>query len=317
MAEQTLQTGNIVLHPSKPEWGPGRILRTERDRAFIIWRDRGIQEARPIVTSQISLELAPDQNDPTLDEMAASASKPRKTGAGRGGRSPKPAKPVVSVQQAIEAFMKRFPLGFKDPDYVGEAVKGKRRERAYKLQAHKDLIAAVGDGQYEKLLADDPAELCKRMKRVMSSTNLIYSIEQAAFSQGMDDLDRSVPFFRSLWDFLNESTPSEQGFVNYIDAMQNLPVLGNTQVTKWTNATIFPFLYKPDIHIFLKPKVTQNAARGVGIHLNYKPSLNWLTYSRLLEMGEVLLEQLRPMGAEDMIDVQSFIWVCYGGYKVS
>jgi hypothetical protein len=34
-----------------------------------------------------------------------------------------------------------------------------------------------------------------------------------------------------------------------------------------------------------------------------------LTYKKLMQMGGQLLERLRPLGAQDYIDVQSFIWV--------
>jgi O-acetyl-ADP-ribose deacetylase (regulator of RNase III) len=51
---------------------------------------------------------------------------------------------------------------------------------------------------------------------------------------------------------------------------------------KWTIATVFPFLAHSQTHIFLKPEVTQAAAKRRGFSLNYKPELNWLTYSCLL-----------------------------------
>jgi hypothetical protein len=43
-----------------------------------------------------------------------------------------------------------------------------------------------------------------------------------------------------------------------------------------------------------------------------RPQLNWLTYAKLLEMSGQLLEALRPYGARDFIDVQSFIWMVGG-----
>jgi len=43
--------------------------------------------------------------------------------------------------------------------------------------------------------------------------------------------------------------------------------------------------------------------------LNYRSELNWLTYKSLLTMSELLLTRLRPHGARDFMDVQSFIWL--------
>jgi hypothetical protein len=66
--------------------------------------------------------------------------------------------------------------------------------------------------------------------------------------------------------------------------------------------------------VFLKPEVTNAAATTLGFNLNYAASPNWLTYSRLLMMGRVYMEQLAELKPRDLIDVQSFIWVVCGGY---
>jgi len=65
--------------------------------------------------------------------------------------------------------------------------------------------------------------------------------------------------------------------------------------------------------MFLKPEVTQDCAARLIFELNYRPQLNWLTYAKLLEMSRYLLQVLRPLGARDFIDIQSFIWLIGGG----
>jgi len=61
--------------------------------------------------------------------------------------------------------------------------------------------------------------------------------------------------------------------------------------------------------MFLKPEVSKECADRLAFNLNYTPTLNWLTYQKLLEMSKLLMEHLRPLGAREMIDVQSFMWV--------
>jgi len=65
--------------------------------------------------------------------------------------------------------------------------------------------------------------------------------------------------------------------------------------------------------MFLKPLVTQDCAARLTFDLAYSTDLRWETYSRLLTMSQSLLDFLRPYGATDFIDVQSFIWVIGGG----
>jgi hypothetical protein len=61
--------------------------------------------------------------------------------------------------------------------------------------------------------------------------------------------------------------------------------------------------------MFLKPGVTQEAEARLGFYLSYKAHPNWLTYKKLLDLADLLLRDLRPLGARDYIDVQSFIFV--------
>ena len=62
--------------------------------------------------------------------------------------------------------------------------------------------------------------------------------------------------------------------------------------------------------MFLKPVLTQEAAKRLGFHLNYRPDPNGDTYMRLLDMawayhGVLTSEGLSP---RDLMDVQSFLW---------
>ena len=65
----------------------------------------------------------------------------------------------------------------------------------------------------------------------------------------------------------------------------------------------------PELYIFLKPNVTQAAAKRSAFTLNYKSEPNWLTYSSLLRLAEVLAEEVADLGPRDMIDIQSYTWV--------
>jgi len=62
------------------------------------------------------------------------------------------------------------------------------------------------------------------------------------------------------------------------------------------------------MHLFLKPGVTQKAVKRLAFDLHYSAKPNWTTCDALLRMGKIYLELLRPHGAKDLIDVQSFVW---------
>ena len=48
--------------------------------------------------------------------------------------------------------------------------------------------------------------------------------------------------------------------------------------------------------------------RKLGVDLLYNARPSWQTYQRVLNFSRDLYDFLKPRGAQDMIDVQSFIW---------
>jgi hypothetical protein len=71
--------------------------------------------------------------------------------------------------------------------------------------------------------------------------------------------------------------------------------------------TVLPFLARPDLFMYLKPEPTVGCALRLRFDLHYDPSLQWVTYNQLMTLSNLLLEKLRPLGARDYIDVQSFL----------
>ena len=65
----------------------------------------------------------------------------------------------------------------------------------------------------------------------------------------------------------------------------------------------------PEEHIFLKPRVTQAAARQYAFDFRYQSRPNWDTYQSLLEFAEQVRRDQRDLKPRDMIDLQGFIWV--------
>jgi hypothetical protein len=73
--------------------------------------------------------------------------------------------------------------------------------------------------------------------------------------------------------------------------------------------TVFGFLAQPETHIFLKPNVTRTAAREYGFPFHYQSRPDWKTYASCLDFAETLRDDVEDLGPQDMIDLQSFIWV--------
>jgi hypothetical protein len=84
---------------------------------------------------------------------------------------------------------------------------------------------------------------------------------------------------------------------------------------KWTAITYLPFLWRPDLHMFLKPEVTKEFAERVGhrfAHV-YAPALDMAVYECLLDLVRQTSEEIVDLHPRDHIDIGSFIWVA-GAY---
>ena len=63
------EVGDLVVHPLKPEWGPGKIVKIVPERVYVVWRDLPGREAKLLVTSAV--RQAADQRDAVLGKPAA------------------------------------------------------------------------------------------------------------------------------------------------------------------------------------------------------------------------------------------------------
>jgi hypothetical protein len=207
-----------------------------------------------------------------------------------------------NVVRCREKFLRFFPNGFEDEKYVAW-------ERGYKWQAHEKWNAQLNRAEYRSLLEKrEFSEIASRALKIESPTNLIFSFEKLALRDGVRSAEGARIFAESLYDFLHGAGKPKQKFERWVDAVGRLPKK-QSRVLTHPIVTVFGFIAQPKKHIFLKPKVTQAAARAYGFDFQYRSKLSWETYASLLEFAETIRRDLADLKPRDMIDVQSFIWV--------
>ncbi len=294
--------GMLVVHPRRPEWGPGKVLSVKGPHLVVYFRDvPGATTGEALKTIDVGvagLLPAAEQSDPWLDNLALDP-----PSSGRRSRR------RVPLPEAVRRFLDSFPLGFEDPGYLQE-------ERDYKWRAHQHFEKGLGGGELERLVeAGDGRKLARRGMGVVGKVNLLSSFESAALHDGLADRDASLRFFEALLGILDEETPSRPAFDALASAAQRLPAKpGGSSPSKWTVVTILPYLARPEALPFLKPEATRAAAQALSFELAYDATPNWRTYRRLLELGEVLRNALEQQGLHprDWIDLQSFMWLTAG-----
>jgi hypothetical protein len=211
----------------------------------------------------------------------------------------------LTHDQAIEQFLAIFPEGFVDPAYCGEG-KGKRAWRWRAAQAA--WADAFGKGEGERLVADD--DLTELVKRALNVEKLIAPLhppaDTDAVKEAFADKETTRAFFGALVELVSVPSPARARFEKLFGAARALPI---EPAQQWLVATLFPFVASPGRHVLLRPKATCEAAERLGCDLRYEASLNWATYAALRTLSTQLLEKLKPNGAKDFVDVESFMHV--------
>ena len=277
----SLKKGERVRHPVQVEWGLGEVLADageDKVRVFFV----GAGE-KTFSLNHVTLQSVPQEEaaHPVLDNLRL----PRE-----GGHK------YQSLQQSIERFLGRYPLGFYGDRFMAE-------ERDYKVQAHHLAQKTICRSELARLLSTgDFPEMSRRLRRVSNATNLIFPNEKMSLKNGIETPASQETFTKSAFDLLYGDDDLKVRFERYVEVLEGIGA------AKWTIATFFPFIVYPDRYMFLKPSVTKNAADISGFEINYRPDLNWHTYESALAYANYLREELVDLAPRDMIDVQSFMW---------
>ncbi len=279
--------GDLVQHA---KFGLGKVLDVNLQHVLIHFRDDN-QEFRKLAVGKSPLTVPEVQSDPQLDSLPAFHDGKFE------GKSKR-----IGLDDAIGEFVNQFPKGFEDPAYA--------EQRAPRWAAHEQFEATLGGGLAEELLAaNEVAEITQQAVALIGPTKLLSKFELIALRDGLGEAPLAKRFFGALLEFV-KAPADESGFTRLATAIGNLPATTpKARVASWPVLTILPFLARPDLFMFLKPEPTVASALRLRFDLHYDPSLNWVTYNQLMTLSTLLLEKLRPHGARDHIDVQSFLSV--------
>lgn len=192
-------------------------------------------------------------------------------------------------------FLHWFTGGFYSPAYLADERKYKLAAKA-KLDASAPLEkAATGSGYGEAILS------------AYRATNLLYPVEKTRLQKLLRGADADL-FVRAAARFaLGEAKTA-------LPQMERL--LRPHDNAKWTVVSYLPYLWRPDVHFFLKPEVTKDFASRVGHPFahEYESALRLGVYDSLIDLAASIRKGFDDLKPRDQIDIQSVVWVV-GDYR--
>lgn len=211
----------------------------------------------------------------------------------------------VQLADLIALVRRRYPdwESFAHPQFVEDEIVYKQAAvvKAQELLNQAELDRLIAAGDFDTFL--------ERLNHVAQATNLLW---RRVPSQGdtavllHPDLD-APGFCTQMRNLLYGDLPTPQRlhhFSAYLTA-RDLP-------NKWPFPTYFLFLCHPEREMFVRPQPARWFLQYVGAAetaVDSPPDAD--TYANLRQEAAALRQALASRGAQDMVDVQSFIWVCH------
>jgi hypothetical protein len=235
------------------------------------------------------------QSDPELDHVETGPAKPKKA-------AKRKVKDLANgIDEALAWFEQTYPAKFSDEKFIDSDLRNKR-------SAAEVFHANFGEGRGGAMVdGGKHAEIASTLDGIFRATNILSPFEIKAVHKAFVKADEaSTKMLGLTLAFL--SNPTMQSFKQMAEAVSALPADGG-KVFTWPIVTLLPFLADPKRFIALKPTNTELMAARMSTDLKYDTTPNWETYQAALHMSSMLMDKLKPLGAQDMIDVQQFMWV--------
>ncbi len=191
---------------------------------------------------------------------------------------------------------------FLDPRLVKSELGYKREASSLAQQqlSKQELNALLGAEQYDEFL--------RQFERVGHATNLLWTRVPRSGDLGILYVDGlpKAEVCRALLDLLHGEGESPERLESFIEVVQRAGL-----TVKWTFPTYFLFLTHPQADLFVKPKVMKWFLEQLEGEEAQLGAVSGASYRRVLALANALRGKLELYGAKDMIDVQSFIWMCW------
>ncbi|WP_291985502.1 hypothetical protein [Luteitalea sp.] len=294
-----LSVGSYVVHKNMPQLGVGKVFCIGDNYACVGFIDAsGLKEVKRLGKTFVTpLSDAPDVT-PFEGWKVETTSDCHPVGV----KPPTP--PEWTRDEAYKRFQRHYPGGFASEQY-------QTAERGWKVEQHALWKQLLPEGHLRALATTDPLAAGALVMQVVQTTESPLLAARGELPMMTWALTKGAPepYLLALADLIDSPQPTAPLFEALASALEGLPTkTAATKLLTWPNLTVVPFLARPDAHLFVKPQATQEAARKLGVDLLYNARPSWQTYQRVLTFGRDLYDYLKPRGAKDMIDVQSFIW---------
>ncbi|KAA3658708.1 MAG: AAA family ATPase, partial [Chloroflexi bacterium] len=198
---------------------------------------------------------------------------------------------------------RRYPewQDFTHPQFVKDEIAYKQAtiSKAAELLSKSAVNALIAKGEFD--------EFVERVDKIARDNNMLWrnvpsAGDTAVFTHPSLDKPTFCTQIRNLL-YGDRPTPERLNTFSSYLTQQKLP-------NKWPLPTYLLFICHPDREMFIKPRTAEWLLKFMGSPQRIVSPPNGQTYADVKRISNSLYESLGEFGVRDMVDVQSFIWVC-------
>ena len=206
------------------------------------------------------------------------------------------------VETVLNQVRQAFPgwNSFQHIPFVEDEVNYKRKtvEKAASLLGENELSRLLNDESFDEIL--------DRIKKVGSDNNLLWrGVPKSGDLNILTAIEaQKSTFCHAFFDLIYGEGQTNMRLGRYLNFIEqnNLP-------NKWTFPTYFLFVLLPTQELFIKPSTIQNFLAIIGQKARFSSKPSTRSYQSIKEVAETLYRELESYHPQDMIDIQSLMWV--------
>jgi hypothetical protein len=290
----TAKKGDRLRHVVRTEWGIGQMLEDANSQQFhVFFEGAGEKFLAATAADKLRWVSGTEADSTLLDNLYL-------PGPGKS-------RPMRTIAEAKIRLLELYPGGL-------HGQKMKEHERDYKDRlcalahdwyAPQRLRTLRAEGHYSEVV-----HLANQLVK-HSENNLPATFEKMAFANAVKEHPRSKAFAEAFCDWVIPNKPSQLAFEAFASELEHMGC------DKWPIMTAYRFLLHPQLDVLIKPSNLANAAEVARFEINYRPQLNWLTYTSVMTFYQYVRMQIADLHPNDMIDIQNFIWCIDSRYGLT
>jgi len=202
------------------------------------------------------------------------------------------------LRQAEEAFLRRFPGGFGNPELI-----------ATRVRKHKpDQMIAFTQESFSRANFRPPDRIVQNMTKLVSRASIISVFEKPRFRDFTSALpgEERISLARGLEELLHGR--EQVGFEIVLE------VLKQGKLAKWSLMTVCQTYFHPQKDVFVKPTTVKGVIEYFEMkNLQYKPTPSWIFYDAYRSAFHEMKSKLDPVLSPTNAAFSGFLWMTIRG----